>query len=57
MDNVIVRDDARCDGCGACVRNCPQLVYEQAKPKTTPAIEESHVAGLTRAGVGVKRAS
>ncbi|MBI5500272.1 MAG: 4Fe-4S binding protein [Deltaproteobacteria bacterium] len=38
MNNVIVRDDARCDGCGACVRNCPQLVYEQAKPKTTPAI-------------------
>lgn len=36
MSNDIVIDRQRCDGCGNCVKTCPQIVYTQAAEKAIP---------------------
>jgi NAD-dependent dihydropyrimidine dehydrogenase PreA subunit len=38
MQNLIIHDTDRCDGCGTCVGSCPQLVYSQSAEKAIPDI-------------------
>src|SRR5512145_2838366 len=39
MNNVIIRNEAQCDGCGVCSASCPQMVYASPIKKIAPAIE------------------
>ncbi|MDX9720185.1 MAG: NAD(P)/FAD-dependent oxidoreductase [Myxococcota bacterium] len=33
FENAVLLDTERCNGCGACVRTCPQMVFESDPPK------------------------
>ncbi|MFA6032968.1 MAG: FAD-binding protein [Myxococcota bacterium] len=36
--NLVILDAGKCNGCGVCVQNCPEIVFEQPVEKSPPVI-------------------
>jgi len=38
ISNAIIFDKSKCNGCGVCVLNCPEIVFQQQREKAIPAV-------------------